>query len=62
MVLVMEQERREGCVSWGDVKSRDEETGPSKESSPVKPSRQRSGVSDGESSRLRAFLKRESNG
>jgi hypothetical protein len=50
------------CASWGEVRSTEEETGPSKESSLVKPSRQRSGVSDGESSRLRAFLrKQESN-
>ena len=34
-------------VSWGEVRSTDEETGPRKESSLVKPSRQRSGVSDG---------------
>ena len=43
----MERESRKGCVSWGEVRSTEEETGPRKESSLVKPSRQRSGVSDG---------------
>jgi hypothetical protein len=33
------------CVSWGEVRARDVETGPSKESSLVKPSRRQSGVS-----------------
>ena len=41
----------------GDVdEDEGEESGPSKESSLVKPSRQATGVSDAESSRLRAFL------